>query len=257
MSPSAPSSVFISYNHQDVCFARSLRDNLVKAGFAVWLDEGAMWPGQELSETIEKAIIQSDHLIVVISISSVGSAWVRQEVEQFRSKKGGTSLIPVTYEVVHLPDFLQNILCADFTDNRRFSQSFAQLLHGLDPGQFPLPFFVTHEDLQYLLDKMPVPKLHGLFSKPTTDQEMAEYYSANSLDIMGMVALTGWPAAKLEAAMRELVSNHQIEVILIKNADDPKPNFPLFFKGGIDPGIRASPEELETVLRAFAPRRQT
>ena len=72
--------VFISYSHQDKSFVDEFAMELVRNGVHVWLDRWELKPGDSLLTNIESAVEGASALVVVLSKSSVKSAWCRQEL---------------------------------------------------------------------------------------------------------------------------------------------------------------------------------
>lgn len=80
-------SVFISYNHNDISFARILFDTLKSKGISCWLDEKKMIIGNIIEEEIDNAIYEYDKLLLICSKSSLSSTWVEAEYEKAIAKE--------------------------------------------------------------------------------------------------------------------------------------------------------------------------
>ncbi len=74
------SHIFISYSKQNIDFARYLRAMLLDAGFAVWLDETRLSPGDDWWDSIEHSIDTCMAVIVVMSPEAKDSRWVKREI---------------------------------------------------------------------------------------------------------------------------------------------------------------------------------
>lgn len=74
------SHIFISYSKQNIDFARYLRAMLLDAGFAVWLDETRLSPGDDWWDSIEQSIDMCMAVIVVMSPEAKDSRWVKREI---------------------------------------------------------------------------------------------------------------------------------------------------------------------------------
>jgi hypothetical protein len=74
-------SCFISYNHTDAAFARSLHDRLQDRGIRCWLDEKQILPGDDIYEQIDRGIRLWDKVLLCCSVSSLTSWWVDNEID--------------------------------------------------------------------------------------------------------------------------------------------------------------------------------
>ena len=87
-------SVFLSYSRDDTDRARPLAAALEKAGHSVWWDLQVRG-GAQFSKVIEEALKAADAVIVLWSIHSVDSPWVRDEAAAGRDSG---RLVPVTID---------------------------------------------------------------------------------------------------------------------------------------------------------------
>ncbi|MFI6174338.1 toll/interleukin-1 receptor domain-containing protein [Nonomuraea sp. NPDC051191] len=108
--------VFVSYSHNDATWVAELCRDLEAQGITVARDEVVLRIGDVLVHTIELAIRQSMHGILVFSPSSVASGWVKQEYATLmhQSIETGRRFIPVVIGDVELPGFAQTRYYADF-----------------------------------------------------------------------------------------------------------------------------------------------
>lgn len=74
-------SCFISYSHKDENFARKLYADLQRNRVTCWYAPEDMKIGAKLERGIDEAIRRRDHLLIILSESSLASAWVESEVE--------------------------------------------------------------------------------------------------------------------------------------------------------------------------------
>lgn len=72
-------NLFLSYSRKDDARARRFSDWLERDGHDVWRDEDDIGGGTSFSIEIEKALKNSDAVVVLWSAESVRSAWVRDE----------------------------------------------------------------------------------------------------------------------------------------------------------------------------------
>jgi hypothetical protein len=110
--------VFVSYSHDDLDWVTGFAERLEGEGFRVARDEIILKPGDVLVHSIEQAIRDSAHGILVFSPASVASVWVQHEYAALmqRSIQDGLRFIPVLIDDVELPVFAATRYYADFRD---------------------------------------------------------------------------------------------------------------------------------------------
>jgi hypothetical protein len=72
-------NLFFSYSHKDAARAQRLVRWLEKEGHGVWRGDDDIGGGASFSAEIEKALKECDAVLALWSVSSVQSAWVRDE----------------------------------------------------------------------------------------------------------------------------------------------------------------------------------
>jgi TIR domain len=92
--------VFLSYSRKDEAKARRFTEWLERSGHDVWRDEDDIGGGASFSLEIEKALKDSDAVLVLWSRESVGSAWVRDEAGFGRD---AGKLIPLSLDGTEAP----------------------------------------------------------------------------------------------------------------------------------------------------------
>ena len=103
---------FISYSSKDDAFTRQLHADLQQEGVRCWFAPEDMKIGDVIRTRIDESIRLHDKLLVVLSASSVDSAWVEDEVEAALEKerftrergKSQTVLFPI-----QLDDAIKNV----------------------------------------------------------------------------------------------------------------------------------------------------
>ena len=70
--------VFLSYASADRKTAQIIVDKLQQDGIRVWFDTYELMPGDSIAKTMEKAMVASDYLMVLLSPNSVNSVWVQE-----------------------------------------------------------------------------------------------------------------------------------------------------------------------------------
>ena len=252
-------SIFLSHNREDKPFARRLADDLRRASITVWLDEAEIRLGDSIIEKIEAGLHGSQYLGVILSPASVRSPWVKEELRAVLHQQITTrsrTVLPLLYRQCEIPAFLIDRLYADFTSPENYSFTLRQLLNRIDPS-FVSPHFVSSEELQELLDRIPDPLERRSVFQPRTDEEDIEFASSNSIDLSELESKTPWPKPKLYSALRELIKTRRVELFLFKgvldggHAEIPAGAsfvLPMIFKGSLPPKLRSSDEEIEEVL---------
>lgn len=109
-------SIFLSHNSKDKPKARELASALSKLGAKVWLDEAEMRVGDSLVEKIRHGIRDASFLGVVLSPNSVGSEWVKREVEIALNEEidgRRVKVLPIIAKTCEVPGFLRGKVYAD------------------------------------------------------------------------------------------------------------------------------------------------
>ena len=117
--------VFMSYSRKDEDIMRRIAVFLRKQGINVWVDNEMLVPGTPIwAATIEKAIISSGAIIVILSPNSKESEWVRREISYARSNKIDIFPILIAGEVkTAIPIDLINYHWVDIRQNERMGMS--------------------------------------------------------------------------------------------------------------------------------------
>jgi hypothetical protein len=79
-------SVFISYSRKDKPIAKALADDLAAAGVPVWWDR-EIYPGDDFHNAIVTALDEAQAVIVIWSVHSAASPWVRDEARRAARQK--------------------------------------------------------------------------------------------------------------------------------------------------------------------------
>jgi hypothetical protein len=120
---SQKASIFLSHSSQDKKFVRKLAEDLRQLDTIVWLDEAEMLPGDNLVDHISNTITEIDYLAVVLSPNSVGSCWVKYEMElAMHDEIAGrrVRVIPILKENCDIPPFLRGKIWADLSEPDRY-----------------------------------------------------------------------------------------------------------------------------------------
>lgn len=111
-------SIFISYSSNDKEMVHKIAQQLIVNNIHIWLDEYELHVGDSLLDKIQSAINEASALIVVLSQSSVKSAWCQKELNSaiMRELQANNKIfiLPIMLEDCEMPLFLQEKLFADF-----------------------------------------------------------------------------------------------------------------------------------------------
>lgn len=112
----ANDTIFFSYSRDDSKFVMELAKDLRAAGAKVWLDQLDIEPGSRWDSSVEKALQESNTLLVVLSNSSVKSHNVMDEVSY--ALEENKKVVPLLMENCQIPFRLRRLQYADFSGNR-------------------------------------------------------------------------------------------------------------------------------------------
>ena len=104
--------VFLSYSHKDQAFADSLVRGLEAEGVSVWWDH-TIPPGQTWDTFIAKGIVDAKAVVVIWSMTSVASDWVKEEASIARNQG---KYLPVQIDVTEPPIGFSRIQAAQLKD---------------------------------------------------------------------------------------------------------------------------------------------
>jgi tetratricopeptide (TPR) repeat protein len=104
--------LFLSYSRKDAARAQRFAEWLEREGHDVWRDDDDIGGGASFSSEIEKALNDSDAVIVLWSADSVQSAWVRDEAGFGRDAR---KLIPMSLDGTEPPLGFRQFQSIDFS----------------------------------------------------------------------------------------------------------------------------------------------
>ncbi|MGZ3525711.1 MAG: toll/interleukin-1 receptor domain-containing protein [Thermodesulfobacteriota bacterium] len=150
--------VFISYASSDEAFADKLASDLSSLGADVFYAKWKIKVGDSIVDKINAALSTHDHLVVVLSATSVKSEWVQRELNsslmrQLRDKD--IKIKPVLIQDCEIPALLSDIKYADFRDDD--NKGFASLVDSLQED-FALEPYIELVNSQYPTGNLPYDK---------------------------------------------------------------------------------------------------
>ena len=120
--------VFISYSRRDLAFVEQLAADLKAAGLDVWYDLSGLDGGARWRIEIEKAIRESQYVIVILSPDSIASEWVEEEI--LFARNFGRKIIPLFYKQCELPLGYQTRHYID-VQGANYKRNFNEILQAL------------------------------------------------------------------------------------------------------------------------------
>jgi formylglycine-generating enzyme required for sulfatase activity len=120
--------VFISYSRRDLAFVEQLAADLQATSLDVWYDLSGLDGGARWRIEIEKAIRESQYVIVVLSPDSVASEWVEREYLFVGNLK--RKIIPLFYKQCDLPLDYLNLHYID-VQGENYKRNYKEILRAL------------------------------------------------------------------------------------------------------------------------------
>ncbi len=146
--------VFLSHNRFQKPWVRHLYRLLCKEGLKVFLDEEHILPGANIVSAIEQGLQSSQHVVLVLSPTSLRSRWVAMETQlTVHADPDATAraLVPIVIEPVDfeaLRPSLKSLNMIDLTNPETREARLRFLLHHLGVGN---AYNLSHDDLHDLL----------------------------------------------------------------------------------------------------------
>ena len=116
-----PIRVFLSYASEDKPAASYIAGALKQSGVSPFFDEWELAWGDSLVERVSDAVASSDYVVVLLSPASVGSNWVRREINATFSrelKDRAVRLLPVLIADCEIPMLLRDRVYLDLRHDR-------------------------------------------------------------------------------------------------------------------------------------------
>jgi TIR domain-containing protein len=126
--------VFISYSHKDQDWVRTvLLDRLEKHGFSVMIDYRDFQTGGFSVEEMQRGVLQSRHLLLVLTPAYISSNWTKFENVMAQTVDPGAvqrKLIPILLQTCNVPLRLSAISYRDLRtdDTDQWERLFRDLI---------------------------------------------------------------------------------------------------------------------------------
>ena len=136
--------VLLSYDRRDQARAKAIATALEKAGHSVWWDPH-IHGGAQFAKAIDEALKQADVVVVLWSVHSVESSWVRDEAAMGRDRN---KLVPATLDGTEAPLGFRQFQVIDLATGgaRGSSAQFARLISSIEAIAGPLKPPVVQEN---------------------------------------------------------------------------------------------------------------
>ena len=126
-------TIFLSYSHADVEFAKQLFASLVDGGHACWIDKEKIKGGDAWVDSISSGITNSIAFLSLVSRNSEKSAWVKREFIFAETQK--KLIIPILVEDLALPIYLNTYQAIPFYED--YEAALTSLLLALPEPHIP------------------------------------------------------------------------------------------------------------------------
>jgi len=137
-----PKDLFISYSKKDSNFAFKLADDLISAGYKVWINR-SLQVGEDWSKTNEANLAKASGVIVILSSNSITSNWVQHEVSiAYGLKK---PIYPLLISELHpddLPVWAGKFQYHSFV-NVEYQAAFDSLVNVVTPVKNPMQILIN------------------------------------------------------------------------------------------------------------------
>jgi Predicted nucleotide-binding protein containing TIR -like domain len=113
------SKIFISYTSEgdDYTIANFLYTDLSNEGHSIWMDQWNITVGQSIPGEVNKALAESDFMLLLLSKAAVNSYWVNAEWQAMfmnEMKKEKVAILPLLLEECEIPALLHSKKYANF-----------------------------------------------------------------------------------------------------------------------------------------------
>ncbi len=99
--------LFVSYAREDYPTVSKFVSTLRALGVETWMDVDALKPGELWEQSIHSALTKADGLLIFVSRYSMGSAWVKFEVQAIFEREDMKVIPVILEEVADLPPALR------------------------------------------------------------------------------------------------------------------------------------------------------
>lgn len=162
-------TIFISHSSKDDRFVDNIRRDLHRRGYRTWVDHHDIPTGELWDKVVDKALHDSDAMLLVLTPASMNSKEVDIEWREFRTLE--KPIFPLRLQECPIPLLIRHLQYIDFSDEAAYEKQLKKLLKTLPP----LPPSIT-KDLALDTDEFEMVRIR---------QQLAEMRSK----LQGMVGL--------------------------------------------------------------------
>ncbi|MGB8191908.1 MAG: toll/interleukin-1 receptor domain-containing protein [Chitinophagaceae bacterium] len=249
--------VFISHSSKDKHFVKRLAHDLDQENIDVWIDENSLRVGDNLSVILSK-IKEATFFVIVMSISSQKSDWVRREVDLAKNI-GHIKILPILIEDIEggwVGDLARKAV-ADFRNQLEYRRSFYRLLSVIKGT--PNPTYLTAKEAARLVkNKMnPSGVLFGIshqgIANLYTVIEAREWLFADSMNgasRLWIVEFFDIQEARVESYAVKDGKVHQYPNLFLLDSDpQPVPNSTVTYSCLVNEQSRYSEQQAAAIIK--------
>jgi hypothetical protein len=182
--------VFLCHSANDKPTVRALYQKLrAEEGIDPWLDEEDILAGQDWSEEIQKAIGQTDIVIVCLSSGSINKVgYIQKEIKYAldiadRQPEGAIFLIPLRLEICKLPNRLSHLHRVDLFEERGYER----LMKALRVQATAMGLSTTQSSRTSFIKEI-VPSEYGIQKSDTVPLQAFVIYAHQDKRLRGQLA---------------------------------------------------------------------
>jgi hypothetical protein len=164
-------NAFISYSSADRQIALRVAEVLRMRGLSVWIDQGALGPGDSLASSIAEALHSVDFFVVLLTPNSFNSKWVTFELNTIvpRFVNGNARIVPLLFEGGAVPESLSAFVYGDCRAHDGLVTAINRALKG-SAYEVPMPA----EAIQRRREARDIPN-HGIRLIPESNIDADKY----------------------------------------------------------------------------------
>lgn len=132
--------IFLGHAYRDRESVEKIAEDLMARGADVIIDEAAIFLEDSLLERVAQTVGDDGYIAVALSRKSVASKWVQEDLRTLAQARGsGKAIIPLLVEDCDVPDFLEDIVYADFRRPEAYQENLDLLIRRLGLPDHPSP----------------------------------------------------------------------------------------------------------------------
>lgn len=131
-----PIKLFLCHSSKDKTFVRRLKQELASFKHDVWLDESEIKVGDSIFEAVQKGLLNSDYVLLVLSPNFDVSNWAKRELASafhLEMSLNIKKILPCLIQDTEIPHLISDVKYADFRIN--FSDGLISILDAINPNE--------------------------------------------------------------------------------------------------------------------------